>query len=314
MLRHNCSLNNAPVKPVILGLLILETILGLAGNFFALWIFTYRLKTWKPCTIYLFNLSVADFFLNICLPFRIHFFLTEKWIFKDPFCRINLFLLNLNRAGSVAFLTAVTLDRYLRVIHPHRRFSLLSTKSAKKVVCFTWLLVLSVTIHILTEQKIGVTECKTFNTNGSATSSVWQESIFFVELLFPFFINVFCTVCIIKKLRDLNMDKQHRVRKAVHLVVSVVVVYAVCFLPSILSRIALLVLEKSENCKGLQTAVNAFDVSLTITYLNSAMDPIVYCFTSPTFRAAYREALNSIKLRFIKEETQGSETSKDSDS
>lgn len=95
--------------------LTIDVILGLLGNVVALWIFCFKLKSWNPNTLFLFNLVIADFLALVSLPLRIDALLRGHWVFGDGLCRINLFLMFSNRSASIALMTVVAIYRYFKV-------------------------------------------------------------------------------------------------------------------------------------------------------------------------------------------------------
>lgn len=95
--------------------LIVDVILGLLGNVVALWIFCFKLKSWNPNNLFLFNLVIADFLALVSLPLRIDALLRRQWLFGDVMCRINLFLMFSNRSASIALMTVVAVYRYFKV-------------------------------------------------------------------------------------------------------------------------------------------------------------------------------------------------------
>ena len=92
-----------------------NVILGLLGHIVALWIFCFKLKTWNPNHLFLFNLVFADFMALFRLPLRIDSLLRGHWVFGDGLCRINLFLMFTNRSASIALMTVVAIYRYFKV-------------------------------------------------------------------------------------------------------------------------------------------------------------------------------------------------------
>lgn len=96
-------------------LLMVDVILGLLGNVVALWIFSFKLKSWNPNNLFLFNLVIADFLALVSLPLRIDALLRRHWVFGDAMCRINLFLMFSNRSASIALMTVVAFYRYFKV-------------------------------------------------------------------------------------------------------------------------------------------------------------------------------------------------------
>ncbi|XP_072499976.1 12-(S)-hydroxy-5,8,10,14-eicosatetraenoic acid receptor [Notamacropus eugenii] len=307
----NCSLHNSLVEISIATLLILEFALGLLGNALALWSLTSHLKVWKPYAVYLFNLVIADLLLSVCLPFQITFYLMhKKWELGQTAGCILTFLLSLSRTSGIAFLTTVALDRYLKVVHPCLKINSFSTQAAKIISALVWLLVVALFLPSLVASKIGknATECHTVYPMEDITfGSTWQEVVFSLQFLLPFSLILFCNIRIIKILqrRLQDQDKQPKLQKSVALVTTVVVLFGVCFLPSFLARILMTILQRSENCHTLQVMVHVYDVTNSLTYLNSVLNPVVYCFSNPVFRYSYRKAFNSIRGRRKESQPEG---------
>lgn len=95
--------------------LIIDIILGLLGNIVALWIFCFKLKSWNPNNLFLFNLVIADFLVLVSLPLRIDALRRGHWVFGDGLCRLNLFLMFSNRSASIGLMTVVAIYRYFKV-------------------------------------------------------------------------------------------------------------------------------------------------------------------------------------------------------
>lgn len=106
--------------------LMVDVILGFLGNVGALWIFCFKLKSWNPNNLFLFNLVIADFLALVSLPLRIDALLRRQWLFGDVMCRLNLFLMFSNRSASIALMTVVAVYRYFKV---RRTFGSLSDQN-----------------------------------------------------------------------------------------------------------------------------------------------------------------------------------------
>ncbi|XP_077136944.1 hydroxycarboxylic acid receptor 2-like [Ranitomeya variabilis] len=283
-------------------ILILITVLGSLFNCIALWAFCFHIKAWKASTVYLFNLSVADFLLIICLPFRTDYYLKKKdWIYGDVPCRVMLFMLAMNRTGSIFFLTLVGLDRYFKVVHPYNKINSLSTMSAAIISCVIWLTTISINSLILFKDRSGrnilnKTNCDSFMVCTAATYS--QDYLFIIQFFLSWCIVLFCSYSIIRKLRQRNLDRDSKIRKAVKCIISVGIVFFVCFLPSVSTRIEvlrLLATPQRKDCNIYRTIDTAFYITVCITYMNSMCNPLVYFFSSPSFSTFYRKILRCSK-------------------
>ncbi|XP_004476985.1 12-(S)-hydroxy-5,8,10,14-eicosatetraenoic acid receptor [Dasypus novemcinctus] len=309
----NCSTPSNVVDMLVAVLLMLEFGLGLLGNAIALWTFFFRLKVWKPYAIYLFNLVLADLLLTVCLPFPIVVYLTHrKLIFGHMFCQVLLFLLAMSRGVGIAFLTAVALDRYFRVVHPRCRINLLSPRSARVVSVFVWLLMMGLSHQslFLSQAAKNCTEChNVYPWEDFSIRIIWQETFFFLQFLLPFGLILFCNAGIIRTLQERLRDpeKQPKLYRAKALVMVVVVIFGVCFVPSVLARILMDIFWRSASCRILKVMVHASHITISLTYLNSVLNPVVYCFSNPTFRYSYRKFFKTFRDRRKEAEPQSFE-------
>ncbi|XP_069820098.1 hydroxycarboxylic acid receptor 2-like [Dendropsophus ebraccatus] len=297
-----CFFEDPILSNVLPTILIIIFVLGSLFNGTALWAFFFRIKSWKSSTVYLFNLSVADFLLMICLPFRIDYYLKRKtWIYGDVPCRIMLFMLAMNRAGSIFFLTLVGLDRYFKVVHPLHKVNNISIRNAVLATCSVWLVAISVTVFILTKDHTGGrlardAYCDSFIV--CPNDSHWHDLLFIIEFFLPLCIVLFCTFGIIWRLRQRNMDKELKIKRAVKCVVLVAVVFFICFLPSVSCRIETLRLQDSRghnNCGIYRSVETAFFITMCFTYMNSMCNPLLYYLSNPSLRNYYLTII--IKLR-----------------
>ncbi|XP_020368470.2 hydroxycarboxylic acid receptor 3-like [Rhincodon typus] len=300
---------NSSYNPPIL---IITFILGFIGNIVALWIFSFHVKSWKPNTVYSLNLAIADTLLICCLPFRADYFIRGKnWIYGDVPCRLKIFMIFLNRTTSVILLTAMAIDRYLKVVHPHHRMNKIPTSCAVKVAAGLWVLTVAISLHF-------VTECHTFMYNNRtyceplhihqpfSINAIWTDIVFILfKFVLPFSIIVFSTSSIIWKLKQMKTEIRRKYKRAVKLVIAVAAVFVLCFLPTNIAVIAVLITKRMStvSCRSYETAVQIFYDTLCITYLNSVLDPVIYYFSSSTFKDSLKKALGALHLRLFESET-----------
>ncbi|KAJ3603999.1 hypothetical protein NHX12_028740 [Muraenolepis orangiensis] len=280
--------------------LVAEFILGVIGNGMALWIFLFRLKPWKSSTVLLFNLALADFLLNMALPFRASYYFSKlRWHFGHAFCNVSLFLLAANRSGSIFFLVAIAVDRYVRVAHPHHALNSLSVGKAACGAAALWLVTLSMTAHLLAHERHNGTDCDSYTADLEGHAVSWHTGVFVFSFYLALAIMVFCTCSIIARLRGRQLAQQAHIRRALFLIVVVVLLFVVCFLPSNISQVLIWIRasQLSGNhtgsaCDTMKDLNTAFYMSISLTYLSSALDPVVYYFSIPTFKNMCRRAMN----------------------
>ncbi|KAM4576718.1 hydroxycarboxylic acid receptor 2-like [Odontesthes bonariensis] len=291
-----CNFNGTLLISVLPSLLATEYVLGLIGNGFALWIFCFHLRPWKSSTVLLFNLAVADFLLNLVLPLRASYYNSNViWKFGSSVCNICLFMLAMNRSGSIFFLTAIAVDRYMRVVHPHHPINYLSVGKAMLGALGLWLVTISMTAHIF-GLKHNTTYCESFMVDeiNQERNVSWHKFTFLFSFYIPLFVILYCTIHIIGQLRRRQLAQQAKFKNALYFIIIVVVLFIICFLPSNITLLLILIkmLSGTHKCDALEHLTTAFYITISLTYLNSVLDPLVYYFSSSAFKNICRKALH----------------------
>ncbi|XP_036604709.1 oxoeicosanoid receptor 1 [Trichosurus vulpecula] len=285
----HCNLSSSPSLSAFLApVLALECIVGLVGNGFAFFIFCFHIRPWKSNTIFLLCLVIADFLLIINLPFRVDYYVHGQiWNFGLGACKANLFMLSTNRTASIVFLTAIAFNRYLKVAWPHHALSQASAGSAAQVSVGLWVLILLMNVPLLLNNPQPVyshASCLSFTTNTEGSiAQRWHHILYGMEFFLPLGIILFCIFSIIFTIRRRNLGKQAGARRAMLVLGVVVAVYFFCFLPSIVFAIASVLAMQLKDCHALNMCTELFHGALAFTYLNSTLDPVLYCFSSPNF-------------------------------
>lgn len=299
-----CAFESPILDQVLPPVLILEFMFGLTGNFVALWMFIFHMDTWKPNAVYLTHLAVADSIVLFCLPFRADYYRRGKnWLYGDIPCRILLFLLAANRAAGIFFLTAVAVDRYFKIVHPSNRINQMGLGYAFWVSFGLWCLIFLATGYLLADQHFyynnNRTQCESFNIcMGFSPLSTWHNTFYVVQFFLPTAIVAFCTIRITWQLRIRTVDKKGKIKRAVQFILAVALIFIICFFPSTISRIAVWVLKVWYNeCKYFEEANLAFYTSVSLTYFNSVLNPVLYYFSSPAFSGAFNKVLNKLLRR-----------------
>lgn len=71
------------------------------------------------------------------------------------------------------------------------------------------------------------------------------------------------------------------------MVMSVVVVFTICFLPCAIARAVLLSVRLSMDQKAEDIVVQVYDGVMVLSYMDCLLDPLVYCFCNSGFKDAY---------------------------
>ncbi|XP_056616653.1 hydroxycarboxylic acid receptor 2-like [Triplophysa dalaica] len=298
---HHCNVSTHNlVASVLPPVLIIEMLLGLPGNIMAIYVFCKNMPSWRTNVTFLFNLILSDFLLLLSLPFRVDNFVRgETWIFGDAWCRINLFMLAVNRSASIAFMTAVAFDRYFKVVHPHHKINHISSRQAAGVASFIWAAVIALRIPLLANHLLNTdnnsSQCRSFSNYKSPSLGIrLHYGVFIFEFFLPLILLIFCSVRIACILHSRQMDKDKRGQRAIRTVLVIVGVFVFCFFPSIGTGLTALFLKRlgKTYCNAYNLTSQLFAMSIAFTYLNSALDPVIYCFSSSLFRNYLKSTLN----------------------
>ncbi|XP_046519515.1 oxoeicosanoid receptor 1 [Equus asinus] len=294
-----CHPASSPTVSAFLApILCVEFVLGLVGNSLALFIFCCRTRPWTSNTVFLVSLVIADFLLIINLPLRVdYYFRHEIWRFKAAACKINLFMLSTNRTASVVFLTAIALNRYLKVVRPHHPLSRASVQAAAWVAGGLWGGILLLNGHLLLTTYSN-SSCLSYRLGTSPSASLrWHQALYVLEFFLPLALILFAIVSIGLTIRRRSLGGQAGPRRAMRVLAVVVAVYTICFLPSVIFGLASMVAFRLRACSTLDICSQLFHSSLAFTYLNSVLDPVLYCFSSPKFLRQARALLGLSQSR-----------------
>lgn len=270
-------------------------ILGIIFNMVALYIFTCTLKQRNETTTYMLNLTVCDMLFVLSLPFRISYYLNKSWPFGPALCKITVALFYMNMYGSILFLTCISADRFLAIVYPFASRSLRTRRNAKIACCSVWVLLLSVSLSagLQLETSRGGNSSNCFD---NFSNSQWQSTLSKVVLVMetvgfviPLLINLFCSMMILRTLRNLDMVKgegQLNKTKILHMICVHLLCFCFCFIPYNINLVFYtLVRSKTITNCAVETIVRTINpIALCIAVTNCCFDPVIYYFTSETIQ------------------------------
>uniref|UniRef100_A0ABI8ASA2 Suppressor of SWI4 1 homolog n=1 Tax=Felis catus TaxID=9685 RepID=A0ABI8ASA2_FELCA len=122
--------------------LVVEFLVAAASNGFALYRFgTQERRPWHPAVVFSAQLAVSDLLYALTLlPLAAYLYPPKNWQYGELACRLERFLFTCNLLGSVLFITCISLNRYLGVVHPFFTRSSLRAKHAWAVSAAGWVL------------------------------------------------------------------------------------------------------------------------------------------------------------------------------
>ncbi|XP_041667724.1 coagulation factor II (thrombin) receptor-like 1, tandem duplicate 1 [Cheilinus undulatus] len=263
---------------------------GLPANALAVWVFLFRAKKKHPSSIYMANLALADLLFVIWIPLKIAYhFNNNDWIYGEGLCKVLVVFFYGNMYCSMAFITCISVQRYWAVVSPLSQRQR-SNCTAVAVSVTIWVVVWLITIPLylydqeVRSRNLHIRTCHDITRPGQIkTAAGYFLTMGTVGFIVPTVICIISYVLMLKALRNTMEDPNiaKRRRKAVVLIITVLVMFVVCFTPSnimLLVHYILLLRETKHNLYGF------YITTLCLASLNSCFDPFVYYFISEDFR------------------------------
>ncbi|KAM3918732.1 B2 bradykinin receptor-like [Leptodactylus fuscus] len=270
-------------------------VLGFIENLFVISVFILHKSRCTVAEIYLGNMAAADLIFVSGLPFWA-IYISKKfyWPFGGFLCVAVNSLIQLNLYSSIYFLMMVSVDRYLALVKTMSVGYLRRTWWAKVNCAIIWMFAVVLSIPTIIFRK--VMYIKDFNTTACVTdppSLYWHlatnVTLNLVGFLVPLVVITFCTLNIICVLRNNAMQQFKEVnneKKATMLVLSVLLVFIVCWLPFHVSTFIdiLEFFEVFPPCK-VKSVNHIFNqISTYIGFSNSCINPVMYVMVGNHFR------------------------------
>ncbi|XP_070780643.1 proteinase-activated receptor 2 [Enoplosus armatus] len=269
---------------------IIVFVVGLPTNILAIWVFLFRTKKKHPSSIYMANLALADLLFVIWVPVKIAYhFNGNNWIYGEGLCKVLVAFFYGNMYCSISFIACISVQRYWAVVHPLTQ-QRGNNRAAVAVSVTVWVVVWLLTIPLyLYDQQVRAANLNILTCHDVTRPS--QKKIaagYFLTMgtlgfVVPTVVCIISYVLMLKALRNSMADPAiaKRRRKAVVLIVTVLVMFLVCFTPSnimLLVHYILLLGEADNNLYGF------YITTLCLASLNSCFDPFLYYFISEDFR------------------------------
>uniref|UniRef100_UPI00398EAC42 P2Y purinoceptor 8-like n=1 Tax=Pristiophorus japonicus TaxID=55135 RepID=UPI00398EAC42 len=270
-------------------------LISLPGNGISFWLLCFHTRPKTPLVIFLINLAITDLLLSFFLPFQIAYHLNySDWIFGTNLCTLVTILFYVNMYCSILTMTCISIERYVGVAYPIWYTGRWKRKHAVTACLGIWVILIIVLLPFeysdltFDVQELKITTCfdvLKFNMLPNQTAwGLFLFTMFALLFLIPFTITVTCYTLVILKLSQASRraDTEQK-KRAVYLAATVLLVYVTCFAPN---NIALLIhiIRRILYNTGCYTA---YKVTLSLSCLNSCLNPFVFCFASTEFQKRF---------------------------
>ncbi|NWR51964.1 GPR34 protein, partial [Regulus satrapa] len=297
---HNdasCSLDdNNSLSLVLIVFYSITFVIGLVGNIIALFAFLCIHQKRNSIQVYLLNVAVADLLLIFCLPFRILYHATNRWMFGRIFCKVVGTLFYMNMYISIVLLGLISLDRYIKINKSVKRPKMLTTTRSVQICCMVWAIALTgfvvvVAPSFLKTEGSNSTKCFHYRTKQNAEKT---EAIlnYITVLIFwmAFFLLILSYVKIAKNLLKISRRRAHFPNAGKYTTTArnsfiVLIIFTICFVPYHMFRIFYITSQlQTPSCYWMGIIHTCNEVMLVFSSFNSCLDPVMYFLMSRSIR------------------------------
>ncbi|XP_071519889.1 somatostatin receptor type 5-like [Panulirus ornatus] len=274
-------------------------VVGLCGNTLVIYVVTRFSKMQTVTNLYILNLAIADELFVVGIPFLMTTSMLGHWPFGSIMCKLYMITTSLNQFTSSLFLTIMSADRYIAVCHPINSTRFRTPMISKLVSLTAWtlsaLMIVPVFMYSNTLEDNGQDNCNIF----------WPESqgvrgeIAFIRYSFALAFGIpLCLIfvfysLVLHKLKTVgpkskSKEKKKSRQKVTRMVLTVITVYVICWLPYWVLQLTLILSTPKQGHSNFMVVL--FMVSSCLSYINSALNPILYAFLSEYFKKSFMKA------------------------
>ncbi|XP_002933207.2 P2Y purinoceptor 1 [Xenopus tropicalis] len=307
----SCTINKEFTFRYLSSVYLVVFLVGLFANIFGLRNLRTNRKKWTSLNVFMLNLGIADLLYVITLPFFVSYYLKgEVWLFGHGFCRLARCLFHVNMYSSISFLTCISVQRYLGIVHPMKMmgtFQNLRPSVYISVLMWIWVVIQVIPSFFISESDPNNAHCHDSTSNDNLKKleyyTLYTMILTVTGFFIPFLINVVCYARVLSVLRrNKNIDPILK-RKSIKLVAIALSLFFICFFPFYILRNFNLfsrLWQKSGTCSpSLKSAYIVYQVTRGLASMNSAINPMLYFVTNETFAMKFRRIRRSTLRAFV---------------
>ncbi|CAJ1082010.1 type-1 angiotensin II receptor [Xyrichtys novacula] len=285
--------------PIVYGFIF---VIGMVGNSLVVAVIYCYMKLKTVANIFVLNLAISDLTFLITLPMWATFTASGYyWPFGSFLCKASAGLVIFNLYTSIFFLTALSIDRYLAIVHPVRSRRLRTVVYARVTCVVIWLFAFLLSVPTALTRDVhdipnfNTTLCGILHPNPQNAMRL-KELLLAISLmksllgfLIPFIIIITCYCLIGRALlgaRHIQKSSRSRDDEVLRMLAAAVLAFFLCWVPHQVFHLmqVLTQLILGENCAILEIIDTAMPFTICIAYFNSCVNPIVYSFVGDNFR------------------------------
>ncbi|THD28926.1 Tachykinin peptides receptor 99D [Fasciola hepatica] len=316
---------STPSAIVISTMFSVLVVFSSVGNILVMYVILRNRGMRTVTNYFLFNLSAADLLTFLQILPNVHYVITENWVFGTWFCRLSQFFTAFNIAISVFTFIGITADRYTAIMFPLR-----PRARPRTTLCFIvliWAVAFVVGLPgLVIAHVLPVSMYMNEKTNGTNNTSAWQTpysddeetrlqcvftwspewgkaydfTLFTLMYALPLVVLTATYVPIsirlwfhheIGEVTRAQIANTRSKRRAVKMMCTVMIIFAICWLPYQLLFLLLRVSNEVQQCASIPVV---FIMCYWLAMSNSVFNPIIYFTMNRRFRNGLFNLCSSI--------------------
>ncbi|XP_072514916.1 C3a anaphylatoxin chemotactic receptor [Salminus brasiliensis] len=309
---HDDTGTSHAITVVSLVFYCLTCLLGVPGNALVVWIAGVKMKRTVNTTWFL-NLAVADLLCCLTIPFTMAAVLLSDWPFGNIMCKVLPAIIVINMFASVFTLSLISFDRFIQVIKPVWSQNNRSLGLASVCCVVAWILALLLSLpnmiyrQTLTVEDLNMTICVFVSSSGMTEEDYFNQSDligdsyrtltvvrFLLGFLMPLLCIAACYTLIARKVSRSNF----RSGRAFRIMLVVVLAFFLSWLPYHVLGLMHIYGEK----KVSTLALTLDPLVISLAYINSCMNPVLYVFMGQDFKEKVKLSLRRVLERAFSED------------
>nr|XP_002741500.1 PREDICTED: somatostatin receptor type 2-like [Saccoglossus kowalevskii] len=290
--------NFASILPTVY---IMICLIGVVGNGLVILVTLTRAALKHVLTIYILNLAIADLLFMLTLPIMARSVASRTWTYGHMVCKFVRGFDGMNQFTGIFILTAMSVDRYIAVVHPMAGKRIRTLKRTKMINILLW------TMSFLTSLPLWIFATVVDDGNERRSCLVeWPNMIISrVFVISAFVIGFACPILLIAAcyfglcLHLFRIQKSASrlpvapyIRKGSRqlsiLVSAIVVLFTMCWLPFYITTFIALTLPEGRPAFPFLVG---YVFALFLSYVNSCLNPLIYWCLGARFRKSVKGLL-----------------------
>lgn len=268
---------------------------GVTGNSLVIYV-VYKFKNLRTVTnFFIVNLAVADLLVNtLCLPFTLVYTLYDEWMFGQVLCFMLPFAQGMTVHVSTMTLNIIALDRHRSIVQH------METKMSKDlcaaVIVFSWTISALLASPLAIFREYGsysfspdesIQVCTEKWPGSSMNGRIYSMSMLLVQVGVPLVINSVAYIRIwntLKKHMTCGRNDHQRRKKTTKMMLTMVVVFAVSWLPFHAFQLAIDIDNAVLHMKDFKLLFTVFHI---MAMCSTCVNPILYGWMNNNYRTAF---------------------------